>query len=201
MDALLAESADQARVRAAADQDAAAVLGARATIFPEGYAVLTPGPIAPAALSRLMQAISGRPFAPPPAAVAALAQFLRPATLGGVRVMDAGRLGPGWLVLREEAAMAPAVPLRGGQVWDGRFRVGGEPPVQPGDTLGPLGADAAKFRGCGVPSAVLRTIPAVRRSEILSALPLPAYTAPLSNGSDVILRHNAGPACGAPFLA
>ena len=41
----------------------------------------------------------------------------------GAAVPPAGRLGPGWLLTREAAAMAPPVPARPGALWDGRFRL------------------------------------------------------------------------------
>ena len=140
-----------ARVRQAEERAAAAALAGRATLYPEGYAVLTPGPIAPAALARLLRMLAGRDFEPSRAAVAGLAGGLRPATLGGVRVMAAGRLGPGWLLVRESAAMAAPVAAVAGAVWDGRFRLTRD---VPGAMLGALGSDAAGFRGRGLPGAV-----------------------------------------------
>ena len=59
---------------------------------------------------------SRRPRGP----TAALAAAPRPATLAGARLLRAGRLGPGLLVVREAAAMAPPV-RKPGVVWDGRF--------------------------------------------------------------------------------
>jgi tRNA(Ile)-lysidine synthase len=200
LDALLTTAADNAAARAASDMDLAAVLAGRAALFPGGYAVLTPGPIAPQALARLLQAISGHHFAPPLAAVAKLARELRPATLGGVQILPAGRLGPGWLLVREEAAMAPPVPLQRNAVWDGRVRVVGGAGA-PGETLGALGAEAAEFRHSGLPSAALRTLPAVRCNGVLSAVQLPPYIARNGGGREIILRHDASPACGAPFMA
>ncbi len=70
-----------------------------------------------------MQAIAGAPFPPPTRSVASLADAPKPATLAGVRLLPAGRLGR-WIVgLREPAAMAPPVPAVAGAVWDGRFRL------------------------------------------------------------------------------
>jgi tRNA(Ile)-lysidine synthase len=199
VDGLLAQGRGHAAARNAADAVAASVLATRATLFPEGYALLTPGPIDPAVLGRLLQAISGRPFAPSSIAVAALARQLRPATLGGVRVMAAGRLGPGWLLVREAAAMEPPVPLRPGAVWDGRFHVAAASGSGAAATLGALGAAAARFRGCGLPSAVLQTLPAVRCCDVLCAVPFMDDGPFRENGSEIILSHRASPACGAPF--
>ena len=72
----------------------------------------------------------GRRFRRPTRSVVALAAAPRPATLAGVRLLPAGRLGPGLLAVREAAAMAPPVPARAGAVWDGRFRLG-EPALVP----------------------------------------------------------------------
>jgi tRNA(Ile)-lysidine synthase len=199
-DGLLAEAADHATARTVSDRGLASVLAHRATVYPAGYAVVTPGPIDPQALGLLLRAMSGRPFAPPPAAVAALAAALRPATLGGVQILPAGRLGPGWLLVREAAAMSPPVPLRLGATWDGRVRVVAGP-VHPNETLGALDGETADFRQCGLPSAVLRTLPAVRRDGVLSAVQLPPYIGPNGKMPEIILRHDASPACGAAFMA
>jgi tRNA(Ile)-lysidine synthase len=200
LDDLQAVADRQAAARTESDKHLASVLGARATIFPAGYAILTPGPIDPPALAALLRAISGQPFAPSPSAVAALAAALRPATLGGVRIMPAGRLGPGWLLVREAAAMAPPVPLALGAAWDGRVQVV-DGMAHPDETLGALGGEAAAFRHCGLPSAVLRTLPAVRRDGVLCAVQLPPYIASDGKKPEIILRHDVSPACGAPFMA
>jgi tRNA(Ile)-lysidine synthase len=200
LEALLAEASGHAAARTESDRALARILAERVAFFPEGYAILTPGPIEPQALALLLQAISGAPFAPPAASVAKLARAPRPATLGGVQILPAGRHGPGWLLVREAAAMAPAVPLQPGAVWDRRVRVAGGA-ARPGETLGALGADAACFRHCGLPSAVLRTLPAARRDGVLSVVQLPPYIAADGGMPEVILRHDASPACGAPFMA
>jgi tRNA(Ile)-lysidine synthase len=200
LDGPLADAARHTAPRAALDQAVARILAERVSFFPERYAVLSPGPLDPAALAALLQAISGRPFAPSLAAVTGLAADLCPATLAGVRILPAGRLGPGWLLVREVAAMAPPVPQRPGAVWDGRFRVSGAA-SPPGQMLGALGEDAADYRGCGLPTVVLRTLPALRHDGVLSAVQLPAYIGQTDKGSEIILGHCGSPACGAPFMA
>ena len=150
--------------RAAREAASAAILARRAAIHPEGFALLSPGPIDPAALAALIQTIAGAPFPPATASVAALAAEPRPATLAGVRLMPAGRLGDGLLLVREAAAMGPPVAVRPGAMWDGRFRLVGEAawaegesadPTQPTGmtaisrdalTIGALGADSARLR-------------------------------------------------------
>ena len=144
----------------------------RSSLRPEGFACCRDSRWPPPALAALLQTIAGAPFPPATRSVAALAAAPRPATLAGVRLLPAGRLGPGLLAVREPAAMAPPVPAQPGAVWDGRFRLGAAALVPPGATLGALGADAARLRRFSpLPSAVLRTLPAVRQGATLLAVP------------------------------
>jgi tRNA(Ile)-lysidine synthase len=185
--------------RAAAERAAAAELAERARIYPEGYAVLAPGQIGAPALAMLLRAISGGRLPVRPAAVAALARSPGPATLAGVRVLPAGRMGPGWLLVREFAAIAPSVAWRPGLVWDGRFRAEGD--AAPGATLGALGADAARFRAASpLPAAVLRTLPAIRCDSALSQVPHLPYASSLSRLGGAVVRNAALPVCCAPFV-
>ena len=166
--------------RAAQDRLISQTLAERAAIRPEGYAVLTPGPIDPDALAALLRTVAGAHHAPPIDRVAVLARSLRPATLGGVRLVPAGRFGAGWLLIREPRAIGGPVPAKRGAVWDGRFRlVGGPPdafvpawPGQIGLTLGALGSDATRFRKRdGPPASVLHGLPAFRLGEEVLAVP------------------------------
>ena len=168
--------------RAARDVAIAEILAERATVRPEGYALLTPGPIDAGSLAALLRTIAGARHAPPIDRVAVLARSPRPATLGGVRIVPAGRLGAGWLLVREPRAMQGPVPARRGAVWDGRFRLVRGPPDASvpdlGDhdagelTLGALGADAARFRNRdGPPALVLQCLPAVRLGGAVVAIP------------------------------
>jgi tRNA(Ile)-lysidine synthase len=86
---------------------------------------------------------------------------LRPATLGGVRIAPAGRLGPGWLLLREPACLAPPVPAGRGVLWDERFVLEGTPP--PEQWFGALGPEAKLFRKThNLPASLARTLPCLR---------------------------------------
>ena len=191
--ALLADAAMAGKARAAAEAAAAAELARRATIRPEGFAVLTPGPIGPRSLAALLRGLSGRRF--PVGRVAALAAGLHPATLAGMHVRPAGRLGPGWLLVREAAALAQPVPARPGVVWDGRYRVAAAPM---GGTIGAVGPAAAGLRCLSsLPAAVLQALPALRYNTVLSDVPDLAYG---GRGRSVLLRHAGLPAAGAPFL-
>lgn len=180
--------------RARLDRLVADVLAERATIRPEGYALLTPGPIEPEALAALLRTIAGAPYAPPIDRVAALARDLRSATIGGVRLAPAGRLGPGWLLTREPRAMEGPAAARCGDIWDRRFRLIGAPPdggapappsaghacpraVEDARNAGALvlaalGSAAARFRNlAGPPALIARTLPALWRHDTPVAVP------------------------------
>lgn len=195
---LAAAAATAGRARAAMEHAEATVLAERVGLRPEGFALMTPGRILPTALSALLQTIAGTAFAPASAAVEALAAAPAPATLGGVRIMPAGRMGPGWLLVRESASMQPPVPAADGALWDGRFRLEGDPPA--GATLGALGADAARFRSrSGLPTAVLRTLGSVRSGKMLVAVPHLGYADRSLSARLRLCFLPPRPLAGAPF--
>ncbi len=150
-----------------AEATTAADLAARAQLYPEGFAVLPPGPIRPESLAALLRSLSGRRF--PVGHLASLARSPRPATLAGVQVLPAGRLGPGWLLVREAAALERpgGGPARGGL---GRpLPRGGS---RPGSMVGAVGEAASGLRHAShLPAAVLRTLPALRYNTALSDVP------------------------------
>lgn len=205
--ALVAAAAEAGRRRARGDSDVAACLAGRASLYPEGYCLLSDGErgsgphIDPRALAALLQVISGAPFPPPTRSVASLAASPRPATLAGVRSLPAGRLGPGLLLVREAAAMAPPVPALPGTIWDGRFRLGVETTLPSGATFGALGADAARLRRCSsLPAAVLRTLPAIRLTDALLAVPHLRYPDASVCADIALVFSPPRPAAAAPFL-
>ncbi|MDE1906405.1 MAG: tRNA lysidine(34) synthetase TilS [Rhodospirillales bacterium] len=162
--------------RVAVELETADFIARHARLYPEGYAVLDAAAAPQAALSVLLRTIGGRAYSPRQEAVHRLAACLRPATLGGVRIAPAGRLGPGWLLAREPAACAPPVPAASHVVWDERF-VLTEPHGMV--SFGALGHDAAKFRGFGgLPSFVLRSLPALRDAQGGVIFPAPALFCP-----------------------
>jgi tRNA(Ile)-lysidine synthase len=170
--ALLETATTAARHRAARATAAAAELAEEIVVRPEGFAILSGRPVSADALAGLLQTLSGAPYSPPSRSVTALAVAPRPATLGGVRLLPAGRLGPGLLVVREEAAMAPPVAARPNAIWDRRFRLHGNAVMPTGAMLGALGADAVQVRSrSALPSAVLRTLPAIRLGTKVHAVP------------------------------
>ncbi len=194
--ALLGQAAHAAGARAGSEAATAAELAARAQIHSEGFAVLSPGPLRPQSLAALLRSLSGRRF--PVGSSARLAACPQAATIAGVLMRPAGRCGPGWLLVREAAAMAEPQAASVGAVWDGRFRVAA---AVAGTTIGPLGAAASALRcQSDLPFAVLRTLPALRRKTVLSDVPHLHY-----DGSQVPIRTGcvrpAGlPAAGAGFL-
>jgi tRNA(Ile)-lysidine synthase len=199
--AALCEAAGAAGVaRAAQDAAIAEILVDRAAIHSEGFALLSPGPIDPAALSALIQAIGGAAFPPPAPSVATLAAAPHPATLAGVRLLAAGRLGHGLLLVREAAAMRPPVGARPGAIWDSRFRLA-QHAIPPEDTtIGALGADAARLRHWSpLPSAVLQTLPALRRANSLVAVPHLIYPDRTTSSAVPVVFSPPRPAAGAPF--
>jgi len=193
--AALAGAARQAAVIHAAD-----VLGRTASIRPEGFAIVAARAMPPAALAALIQAVGGAPYPPAPDAVAALAARPAPATLGGVRLLPAGRLGPGLLLVREAAAMAPPVAARPGAVWDGRYRLARDAAPPAGATLGALGEDATRLRDhSALPAAVLRTLPALRSGPAVLAVPHLRYPDVPTCARLRVLFAPPHPAAGAPF--
>ena len=206
--ALVAAAAASGRRRAEDDNAIAADLAERASLRPEGFCVLSEAAdgrqpaIAPRALAALVQAIGGAAFPPPTDSVTSLAAMPRPATLAGVRLLPAGRLGPGLLIVREAAAMTSPVAAQPGAVWDGRFRLGTNARVPPGATFGALGADAARLRHTSsLPSAVLQTLPALRLGAILLAVPHLLYPDPEKCACIPVTLTPPRPAAAAPFLA
>lgn len=190
-----------ARARAAEDESVAVTLAASVALRPEGFAVLPAVRLPVTALRSLIQMVSGAAYPPSPDAVAVLAASPASATLAGVRLLPAGRLGPGLVLMREEAAMVPPVSAVPGVVWDGRFRLTADATVAQGATLGALGADAARFRTRdGLPSAMLRTLPALRVDGMLVAVPHLLYPTAAACAQVRVTFAPPRPACGAPFL-
>ncbi len=200
--ALAAAAAVAGRTRQAEERRIAAALARAATLRPEGFAVLRPGPLDPAVLASVIQMVAGARLPPSPDRVAALARDPRPATLAGTRLLPAGRLGPGLMVVREEVAMADEVAAAQDAEWDGRFRLVKRGPSLPPDfRLGALGGEAARVRRhSALPDAVLRTLPALRRGGELVAVPHIAYPDVGRCASLRLTFAPPRPAAGAPFF-
>ena len=181
--------------RRAAEAAVAAELAVVAALLPCGVAVVSRSTISAAALSALVQTVSGALHPPPRASVARLHGQLRPATLHGTAIL---RCKEGWLIGREAAAQAPAEPCQAGATWDGRFRLRSQPPE--GSTIGPLGEDAARLRRwSGLPAALLRTLPAIRRDRVLFAVPHLSYPDQQTCDAVPLLFCPPRPIAPAPF--
>jgi tRNA(Ile)-lysidine synthase len=197
---LAAEASGHAVSRAEEDRRCAVELADRASIFPEGYAILSPGPLSPAALGALIRAVGGGPYLAASAGLLRLASDPRPAVLGGVRLMPAGKHGPGWLLVREAQAMAPPVPARAGTLWDRRFLI--ERDAADGAMIGAVGHEAALLRKHSfLPAAVLQTLPALRLAGALVEVPHIGYRAQSGSARMAVSFAPATPAAGAPFGA
>ena len=200
--ALAEAAAAHAQARASSEAKAARFLARCAEIRPEGFARLPAGPWPALALGALLRMIGGSPY--PPDAQAAARIAARPVeeigqgiTLAGVRLLPAGRLGPGFLLCREAAAMAPAIPARPGALWDGRFRLPpGAAPIGAGDRIGALGAEAARFRTLSpLPAVVLETLACLRAADgRLRAVPALGWIAEGAEPAPGILFSPANPA-------
>ena len=187
--------------RSASEASMAAMMASRVIVRPEGFALLPRGPIAPEALAELLRAVAGAPFAPAVDRIAALAACPKPQTIGGVRIVRAGRLGDGWLLVREEAAVAPPVPALDGALWDRRFRLRTTLPLPIGTMLGTLGEAAAQMREhSDLPASALRVMPALWRCNSLVAVPQLLYpdTDACERGCRVVFDPPR-PLAGAPF--
>lgn len=197
--ALVAAATAAGRERAEQEDAVATELAARASIRPEGFALLD-SPVSAGALMALMQAVSGADYPPPTRSVRRLAASMEPATLAGIRLMRAGRLGFGWLLVREASAAGAAVPAVPGVVWDGRFRLIAGAALPAGAMLGALGDEAAHLRHfSALPAAVLRTLPALRTGDQLLAVPHLHYPdRKACEGIDVVFAPSR-PAAGAPY--
>ncbi len=197
-----AEAREYGTARAAAEGEAAAELAASALIYPCGVAHLR-APVGVYALSALVWTLSGAAYPPPSAGLRRLSVCLNAdaahdATLHGARIMPAGRLGPGWLVGREASAMEGAVGL--GQHWDGRFQTA-LAGAGDGMSLGPLGSDAARMRRHSVlPSALLQTLPTLRKNGALVAVPHLCYPDAAACRSAIVWFRPARPVAPAAFV-
>ncbi len=151
----------------------ACALAAGAVLRPEGFALL-PSALLPAdALAALVRSVGGNSYPPSRPAVDRLLRCPGPATLAGTRLVPAGRLGPGWLLLREADAVGAPADAADGARWDGRFVLDTAGACVPPDVrIEALGADRALFRRrTTLPASVLSTLPVLRRQGILLAVP------------------------------
>ena len=137
-------------------------------------------------------------YAPATQPVAALAAAPRPQCLGGARLVPAGRMGPGFLVLREAAAMAPPVPAT-------RWRcLGRQVPADRRGCRAAEGDDRRAGKGCRafrrlseLPAVLLATLPASVTTGSGRGPRAGRSAAPAPQGSG---WSSAGPASGGSSL-
>ncbi len=200
-DGLRADGRAQAVARRAADRGVAETLARRVTLFAEGFARLSPGPVDAAGLGALLRVLGGQAYAPASRSVARLAADPRPATLGGVRILAAGRLGPGLLLVREAACVGPAVAAVDGAIWDGRFRLSAPDGVPEGAMLAGVGRSAACLRGRStLPAAVLASLPGLWVDNALVAVPHIRYDAGWTKRRLTLTLWSSTPVAGAAWL-
>eukprot|EP01037_Dinobryon_pediforme_P018581 gene18581-18866_t len=180
-------------------------LARKATISPFGFALLVPGPIAPEALGHLIATIGGAGRPPSLSQLAKLAAAPRPATLSGVRLTAAGRLGSGLLLLREAASMQVDQDAAPGVLWDRRFRLRSLPDGMAGQSvsIGAWGWQARAHRN-DLPAAILRTLPVLRSGDAVVVTPWELFRGPrphIVNEPPLRIEHRLGIRWGMRFCA
>lgn len=144
--------------RAAAERATAAWLARHVAIFPTGHALIADAAIPPPALAALIATLGGARRPPPGRQITRWLAAPGPATLGGVQII---RRRTGWLLVREAAALCPAVAATGR--WDGRFLAakdaGAAGWLERADPAGAPGQES------GLPLAVARTMPQLRAAD------------------------------------
>ena len=89
-----------------------------------------------------------------------------------------GALWAGSWVMREPAAIEPAIPAHDGALWDRRWRLDAPAGLLPGDLWGGLGEAALRYRKLArdMPLASLQTLPALWRDGRPIAIPALGHT-------------------------
>jgi tRNA(Ile)-lysidine synthase len=160
--------------------------------------VLSPGPIASAALSSLVRTLGGSSYPPSPSQLAELAMRPRSATVGGVRLIP---FRNSILIVREEVAITDPIEVSPGALFDNRFRVIVSHGLPHGATIGKLGNDAARVRRrSDLPSVVLRTLPAIRVGDKLAMVPHIGYVDKMVDARVTVIFCPPGPVAGANFV-
>lgn len=139
-------------------------------VDPLGFAVMGALPDDPVLLGRLWKMISGSEYPPAPDAIRNLIAAPRSATLGGGMLCPAGKLGSGWVLLREPEAISDRKVPYDGLLWDRRFRLSGKIPSSP-CAVAPLGDEARRYRHHRLSARVLATLPAIWQGDRVVAVP------------------------------
>lgn len=178
---LLDGASGHGAARMARQQDSASALALGGSLHPEGFAFLPAGLLPAHAMAGLIRTIGGAAYRPQSRPIEALLRRPHATTLAGTRLMPAGRLGPGWLLLREAASIGPDRDAVDGAMWDGRYR------FDAGRTgSASLAGVVVSALGAGpmpphvrsrLPAVVRATLPAIRREGRLLAVPHLSWSA------------------------
>lgn len=167
--------------RMARQQDDASLLAIGGSLRPEGFALLPPGLLPAHAMAALIRTIGGAAYRPQSRPIDALLRRPHAMTLAGTRLMPAGRLGPGWLLLREAASIGPDQDAVDGAIWDGRYRLDAGRTATAslaGVVVSALGAGPVPLHvRSRLPAAVRATLPVIRREARLLAVPHLSWSA------------------------
>lgn len=178
---LAATARRMARARAALEGQVAAAAAAHVTLHPTGWAefdraaLALPEETALRLLARLLMVVAGRPYPPRLERLERLRRDLEvPAprrSLAGCLV--AAGAGGRLRVMREPAAVAPPMTVRGGDalLWDGRFRLIVEGPRDQAATLQAVGNLRVDAPAAALPGTVRRTLPALMDDGAILAVP------------------------------
>lgn len=170
---LLHRSREESKKRMKKDQDQAVFVTENILIRSEGFAYFSTKGMDERTLGALIRTISGSVYAPLQKSINRLVQSMRKVTLGGVQIMPAGRLGNGWLMIRETTVIEKAKMARPNTIWDYRFRViMPEYDISDKVTIAALGKSYKQF-SCreGLPVCILKTLPAFWHNDKLLAVP------------------------------
>lgn len=170
---LLKRASEEGHCRMKRDQEQADLLAQQVEMRPEGFAILFPNSVEPRALGAIIRTISGSIYIPLYQSIDRLSRHLRAMTIGGVKIQPAGRLGKGWLLFREEAAMQNRINVYEDCIWDQRFRVIiPKDQFKAGIQIGALGNAYKEFANRQtLPAALLRVLPAFWDGDNLLAVP------------------------------
>lgn len=188
------------RARAALEHQVARTALAHVTLHPSGWAELDraalaePEEIALRLLARLLMVVAGSPYPPRLEQLERLHRALCAGdpgrSLAGCLIAAAGRR---IRLMREPAAVAPALPVRGGDTvtWDGRFRLAVDGPSTATGRVEALGRSGWRALSGGLqgglprlPRAVRETVPALVDDGTILAVPHLGY----KRGSGLAIR-------------
>ena len=168
---------------------------------PEGFAVIESPSLPVEVLSALMQTVSGAPYPPRHRSLASLAPALRPASLGGTRLMAGGRMGRFLLRTAKSAQFnirSRPAPTRCGTGGPHRYAVAHHNQTHHGRG-GQRCAPRPRILRSSGGGAV--TLPALRRHGTLVAMPHIGYPDPVACAALAVTFRPAPPVAGAPYFA